>query len=158
MSNPPQPDSLKKRRPLKFVAITLLAVVVLYVGIHGALRGWELQRRLICASNLKGLGTSSKIYSTSAWDGQTPIIDWLAQTGQITAHQTKCPGASSPNYILVIPSAAIRAGGIDNRTVIAYEPKENHGGEGGNILFADGHASFVRVPGYDELIEAIPKQ
>ena len=144
------------RRHAKFLIISLTVAATAYVGIHGAIRGWELQRRLICTSNIKSLGTSAKIYFASGWDGATPALDWLVRNEPATAQQIKCPSATQPNYVIVLPSGPPGSDPIDNQSIIAYEPKSNHGGEGGNVLFADGHASFVRIPTYDEMIDAIP--
>ena len=46
--------------------------------------------------------------------------------------------------------------GTDPRTVIAYEPKSNHGNEGGNVAFADGHVEFIKGQRYDDLIGNLP--
>ena len=37
---------------------------------------------------------------------------------------------------------------VDHRRVVIYEPKSNHG-NGGNVLFMDGHVSFLRDEAYD---------
>ncbi len=143
---------------IKLLIITLITACALWVGIRGAWRGSELQRRLICAANVKGIGASAKVYASS-WDGTSPIIDWLVKTGTIDANATKCPCADFPNYIVVNETlGALNAHRpMDNRMIVAYEPKSNHGGEGGNVLYVDGHVEFVPVPKYNELLNSVPK-
>ena len=71
--------------------------------------------------------------------------------GQLVQHRVNpkdrliCPssGLQHSNYMIVRPTPP-----IDNRTVVVYEPKSNHG-DGGNFLFADGHASFINGKQYD---------
>ncbi|GAF91333.1 unnamed protein product, partial [marine sediment metagenome] len=37
-------------------------------------------------------------------------------------------------------------------TPVAYDVVANHGGEGGNILFIDGHVEFYKKAGYERII------
>jgi len=147
-----------RQRIVKVICLLAVTGLALWVGLHGAIRARELQRRLVCVANIKGIGTSAMIYATE-WDGTTPIADWLVKTALIGPKSAKCPCADHPNYVVV--TAALDTPNadrpLDNRMVIAYEPKSNHGGEGGNVLFGDGHASFVRVPAYDELVSSVVK-
>ena len=125
-----------RKRIVKLVCFLLLTGCVLGVGLRGAYRGRELQRRLVCIENLKRFATSP------------------AATGKLDPQSLICPssGSSTCNYVLV----PLRQGvPIDDRAVIAYEPKSNHGGEGGNVVYADGRASFVPVPVYDELVSSL---
>jgi len=127
-----------RKRIVKVFCILVVTGLALWVGLHGAIRARELQRRLVCASNLQGIATSS------------------ATTRQIDLRLLICPssGALISNYVIV----QLREGmPIDDRAVIAFEPKSNHGGEGGNFVFADGHAEFVLVPAYDELVNSVSK-
>lgn len=145
MNGDEQPARPSSPRKAKGVVLFVLIAAALYIGVHGAIRGWELQRRLVCAGHLKDLGT----LGTPRWPTDVPILQWLAEH--------KCPNAPNPNYVIVA-AALERIGAVsDPRTVVAYEPRSNHGGEGGNILFADGHVSFVRAAAYDELIATIPR-
>ena len=61
-----------------------------------------------------------------------------------------CPSSGLEKYNYVLVSLPGSDQPIDGRTVILYEPKSNHG-DGGNFLFTDGHASFVRGREYDRL-------
>ena len=36
-----------------------------------------------------------------------------------------------------------------------YEPLSNHGDEGSNLLFVDGHVTFVRAPEYEDLMKTV---
>ena len=147
----------QRQRITKLLGILVVTGLVLWVGLHGAIRARELQRRLVCASNLKGIAASSMVYGGLKWDGTTPFLDWIVATGQVDRRSVICPssGLSASNYIVVPLVPPPQDGPIDDRAVIAYEPKSNHGGEGGNVVFADGHASFIRVPEFDELVRSI---
>jgi len=143
-------------RIVKLICLLLLTGCVLGVGLRGAYRGRELQRRMICASNLNSIATMAKIYAIE-WDGMTPVLDWLVKSALIDPKLAKCPCADGPNYVVV--TARLVAGianlPLDDRMIVAYEPKSNHDGEGGSMVFADGHASFVPVPAYDELLSPV---
>ncbi len=131
--------------------ITALVICTVWIGWHGAIRGWELQHRLICAANLKAIGAATRGHAHGGGHSSEAMLEGLVAGGRIDRRQTICPssGLSASNYVWVLRDAgtATAAG-----TVIAYEPKSNHGGEGGCVLFADGHVMFVLVPHYDELV------
>ena len=136
-----------------WLPLLVLAGLVYFLVLPMLSSARELSRRKVCASNIKGIGTTWMIYAKDCPDEGVTPLEWLITTGRITPEQTICPssGLTESNYI-ILPFEPRDF--TDNRTVIAYEPKSNHGGEGGNVLFADGHARFVRVPEYDELVRA----
>jgi prepilin-type processing-associated H-X9-DG protein len=147
----------QRQRIVKLLCILAVTGLVLWVGLHGAIRARELQRRLACASNLKGIAASSKTCDGPVGDGTGSFFEWLVATGQVDRRSLICPSSGLPtsNYIVVPVVPRPQDGPIDHRAVIAYEPKSNHGGEGGNVVFADGRASFIRVPEFDELVRSI---
>jgi len=136
-----------------WLPLLVLAGFVYFLVLPMLSSARELSRRMVCASNIKGIGTTWMVYAKDyPGEGVAPL-EWLITTGRITPEQTICPssGLTESNYIL-LPFEPRDL--TDNSTVIAYEPKSNHGGEGGNFLFADGHVSFVRVPEYDQLVRS----
>lgn len=143
-------DAPRRRPRIKLAIIFLVVAYVLWIGLNAAFNARELQMRLICGANLKGIAASFQIYSRESWDGKTPAVEWLIAKGCIEPRQAICPssGAIHSNYVL---AALPPAGTLDNRTIIAFEPKSNHR-NGGNVVFADGHAAFLRGDDYDRLV------
>jgi len=135
-------------------AVSLVWLPVLLAIVLASLsRARELSKRMACAANMKAIGTTLMIYSHDHSDQGPLTLDMLVEMGLVDAKQIVCPSANpaSPNYIFVAGSADAEGG--DSESVVMYEPKANHGGEGGNFLFTDGHASFERGDRYDELVE-----
>jgi prepilin-type processing-associated H-X9-DG protein len=74
--------------------------------------------------------------------------------GAIDARQLVCPAAKSvparggSSYVYI----AGQTTDDDPENVLMYEPLGNHEGPGGNVLFADTHAEFLKEPGYTNAI------
>ncbi len=135
------------------VAIALTGIAALAILVLMPLRNrvLELNRRIICGGNLKAIAINSKVYAQDLPTDAAPSVAWLIHRGHLSAGQTICPssGVSTSNYILVsIDRTATHSPSI----VVAYEPKSNHGGIGGNVVFIDGHATFVTGREYDRLL------
>lgn len=158
-----EPESMAGRSsyrpfsPLRLGLITAIVAVglgtlVIVLLVPTLRRTRELNRRLICGSQLKGIVTAFKIYANDndSEFASTGAIESLIGRGDLSREQTVCPGSglSTSNYLIVPLSWAEPA---DNRTVVAYEPKSNHG-DGGNFLYADGHAAFAKGDEYDRLV------
>ena len=225
------------------VLISLLGMLSFLVFLWPRSRGHVPSKRLVCAVNVKGIGTSLKIYANDngeIWtippfdetaigmidytvapgggdgsvrspDRSQPSISgpggtrqlsgtrsfWmLVRSGDVTVRQFICPssddtedetedlglyydftGYNNISYGFHVPFGPLGTRPcetIDNRMALAADkgpyvdatvslppaslsvnapPKDwrpynspNHGGEGQNVLFADGHASFMRTP------------
>lgn len=130
--------------------------IVLSILAPSLSRARELSKRLVCATNMKAIGVAWKTYARDHPGEGVPTLDWLVDRGSIAPDQIICPSSdlTESNYLIVRYGTSDVDRGMDDRTVVMYEPKSNHGGEGGNFLFADGHVSFVRVPEYDQLVRS----
>lgn len=142
----------------------LVIVVVIFaaawLGLASALRNREMRLRLVCASRLKGFGTVAKIHANESVQQPAPSLDdvvqGLIQLGYLSPEQTVCPRSKKPYVLNPLPAATsglAEPAGLDSRYVIAYEPLSYHGGEGANVLYADGHASFERAASFHKLID-----
>lgn len=156
MLNAPQPPAFgspKNRRysPSRIACIVFLVVcpaTALYVTVL------ERQRQLsVCGNHLKAIATSSKTSGAGVWPDPIARIASLVEQGQLPHEVMNCPssGSSTSNYVFIPRSDMTTR---DYRTVIAYEPKSNHG-DGGNFLYADGHVAFVKGDAYDRLAAEI---
>ena len=109
----------------------------------------ELARRLVCASQMKGLLTMVRIYADQdAPPGEDPIARLIAR-GLLAPEQARCPSSGAP-YLLVSPSDSNDT--PYRRSVAIYEPLSNHSGAGANVGFADAHFEFVRPDEFETLI------
>jgi prepilin-type processing-associated H-X9-DG protein len=136
----------------------LLVPVMIAILLPSLARARELAKRTVCSANMVGIGSALHIYAQD--DGMFPEAgaDWqarLTSAGNATPMQFTCPsstGLPGKSSYVYVPGYGT---GSDPSQIILYEPIENHNGEGGNILYVDGHVSFVKSPAYEKAIGAV---
>ncbi len=126
-------------------ANTATVAMVASIALPSLSRARELSKRTVCAADLRGIGQAMYIYAQD--DNKFPPgFDAVVKANYTTPRQFICPS-----------TAATEADGLDacyvyipgqrpdsNPTnVLVYEKPENHGGEGSNVLFVDGHVEFM---------------
>ena len=130
----------------------------------------ERLNRAKCSDNLRALGQCLLLY-TNDTKGQYPdSLGTLALTEDITAGVFVCPSSSTSaprdlpadqlrdwvnansDYIYIASNLPY---GTDPRIVLAYEKPQNHGGDGINILFQDGHVAFYDREEYPQIVKQL---
>lgn len=124
----------------------------------------DLAKRSVCAANLGGTGKALAIYANQYGGQYPPDIDTLVRSGLAQPGQFVCP--SSVEDFSASTTVTYNAGqpitpqlhemlhrcyvyipgqseGGDPRDIVMYEKKECHQGEGGNVLFLDGHTAWI---------------
>lgn len=138
----------------------LLLPLLVAIGLPSLARARELSKRTVCRANMMGIGQALYIYAQDEPKGMFPEAgaDWMGRLtgpGHVTPMHFVCPSTADMSgdcsYIYV-PGYGTSS---NPAQIILYEPPENHGGEGGNILYLDGHVSFVKSPQYEQAIAAI---
>lgn len=119
--------------------IVLLAIIV--VGVLSA-RSRAMSQRLICGSQLKGFGTACKLYAAGSDADPAEVVAGLIRSGAVTEAQTRCSVSGKP-YRLNLAGMQSAETDPSPQTIVAWEDPANHGGQGGNVLYADGHATFA---------------
>ena len=143
-------SSSRPSRGLQRTVIVVVVATVLYVGWHGAIRGWELQRRFVCGQNMKGVGAAMQVYYGKEWNGRTSFIEWMESAYPVSREWLKCPSGGAYHAV-----EFLNGWPTNDDAVIAYEPKSNHKEEGGFVANRHGVVRFVPVPEYDQLIEPL---
>jgi len=121
----------------------------------------ETANRVKCASNLRQIGQAILLYGNDTKGSYPPDLGTLVKTEDITAEvfvcpdtNTKPPANMSPDeaanwvnnnsdYIYV--GAGLTQATAGQLTVVCYEKDGDHGGDGMNILFGDGHIEFLKL-------------
>jgi prepilin-type processing-associated H-X9-DG protein len=105
---------------------------------------------------MKAIGEAIKRYASGTNSEGEFDLDGLVRAGCLTREQTVCgsSGLGISNYIVARPSGLERPA---DETIVLYEPLSNHGNEGGNFLYGDGHVMFNRRPLYDELVGEVAR-
>jgi prepilin-type processing-associated H-X9-DG protein len=144
---------------LMWLALLISILLPSLSGARELSRARELSKRLVCGANMKGIGTTYMLYANDYPDQGLPNLQRLVELGYVMPKQITCPSSDDQpgdcSYILV-PNAQMSLESGAN-TLVLYEPLENHGDEGGNFLFADGHVTFERKEAYEELVQSIKR-
>ena len=139
------------------VGLLTSAALMIAVTLPSLSRARELSKRTICAANLRAIGSAILQYAADENNVDAAFPDdlnKLVTAGSVTSQQFTCPSdALSANSYHYIPGYSVT--NVDPAQVIMYEDPGIHGGEGGNVLFADGHVTFEKSQQLQKLIDAI---
>jgi prepilin-type processing-associated H-X9-DG protein len=132
-------------------------------------RSSETANRVKCGSNLRQIGQAIAFYAQKHGGQYPPSLAVLPSFEDVTSDVMICPSSNDeratandvPGVVAELAAAegnspghkhclsyvyagrALTQGTAKEMTVVAYEPLENHGGAGTNVLFGDGHVEFV---------------
>lgn len=153
-------------RPLAIISM-VISIFIISSVVFLMLKFRETGCRLVCATNVKGLGTVFQVYAND-FDGNLPTADsWcdlLVEHCDVSPKSFICIESrhkfkiGESAYALNENAAGLKLENIPGDMVLMFESKpgwnqvggpellstENHDGEGCYILFCDGHAEFVR--------------
>lgn len=155
---------------MAIAGIVISAIALVLVPIQAAMllpalaRARESARRAVCMSNLKQVGLGCVMWAVDH-DEQYPssLKDLYPDYVGDSLNVFVCPSTADEvtgaeeidekgSYIYV--SGLSESSPVD--TVVAYDREENHGGEGRNVLFVDGHVEWVREGEFSELLNRSP--
>lgn len=141
----------------------LLVLVVLVSTLLNLLtphEDWETARKIKCASNLKQIGLAVLVYSNAHRGHYPDSFEEMLLTEGLgsevftcpNTNDTKAPGATPAEQAgnlskgghlsYVYLGKGMNSISVAGKTVVAYEPLSNHAGNGGNILYGDGHVNW----------------
>ena len=134
-------------------AVSLLTVLPLMVAIllPSLSRALELAKRTVCGVNLLAVDVSLRSYVEE--HGQEPpdlttlVDERLLGPGVLNCLSVDPVISQTPPYIWIRGADCTNA-----ENVVLYEPLQNHGGQGGNVLFCDGHAEFVLQADWEQVL------
>jgi len=134
------------------VSLVVLPLMALMISIMlpSLSRARELAKRTTCAANVQGLGLVLLNYAAEN-DGAFPAdpASVLANAG-VSPKSLECPSTDMLSNYRYVPGWSTND--RPDRPII-YEPIENHGGEGGSVLFIDGHVEFVPQSRWSQVVK-----
>ena len=135
-------------------------------------RARETANRVKCASNMRMIGQALLLHANENRGAYPPRLENLLLTQDITGDAFVCPSSSdtaAPGAAGAAQAAKLSAGGhlsyvyvgqklgpsAPAEAVLLYEPPANHGNDGGNFLFGDGHVEFMSRQAAQQIIAQI---
>ena len=131
-----------------------------------------LSQRIVCGTNLSAIGQAIMVYTEKHNDMYPPADSWcdvLIKDYNITPKQFCCPSGEAKegqsSYAININVAGKKASDVPPDTVLLFETPPgvnpaggqellsaaNHQNDGCNIVFADGHAKFIKSKDFGSL-------
>jgi len=142
---------------LNLLFIPVLMISILLPSLN---RARETANRVKCASNMRQIGQALLLYANENRGDYPPDLETLLLTQDIGADVFCCPSSNdeiAPGATVEDQATNLSAGGhlsyvylgsedgssTSAEQIVLYEPITNHGGDGGNALFGDGHVEFL---------------
>lgn len=151
------------------IGIVVICGMLISVLLPSLCKARETPNRAKCASNLHQIGLAIALYAQDNGGQYPPSLAVLPGLEQITPAVMICPSsndeassaAGTAGIVAELSAAETNAPGhkhclsyiytgkglttatAKETTVVAYEPLENHQGDGTNVLFGDGHAEWI---------------
>ena len=168
-----EPPVSRRRSKRKILVWTIGSVSIFCMAMSVLLpnlcRPRETANRIKCASNLLQLGQAIASYARANGGQYPPSLAVLCRQEEISSEMMVCPSSNderSPapdtaGVVADVQAAETNAAGHKHRlsyiyvasqltttttsetTIVAYEPLDNHSGEGVSVLFGDGHVDFI---------------
>ena len=133
-------------------ASIVIFMLLLSIMLSSLARARELAKRTVCANNLKNIGTALVIYANMYNDKLPPNLDILIDEADMSGMSFMCPSATEDyEHYIYIPFKTVNY--FDPQTPWVIENPENHGGEGGFVLFGDAHVKWVQGPELEQMLE-----
>ncbi len=115
-------------------------------------RARTLAKRTVSMANVRGLLMACHIYANDHNDQFPPSLESLIDEGSVVKKMLRSPLETRNRNSYVYLAAGSQNIPDPGQTVVIYEHPENHGNEGTVVGFADGHAEFVPIPRFNELL------
>jgi prepilin-type processing-associated H-X9-DG protein len=150
------------------VLFALLAASIVMIPTGGVSR--ERANRVKCASNLRQIGIGLIMYANDFGGVLPPDLGLLIIHEDLSSTVFTCPStnslpspattqqaardvATNPAYCdFVYVAAGLNLKSLPADFILAHERPSNHSPDGGNILFADGHADWFPAPEFQRLL------
>lgn len=149
--------------------IVVIGGMLISVLLPSLCRSGESANRIKCASNLRQIGQAIALYAQDNGGQYPPSLAVLLAHEDITSDVMVCPSSNDERSLAADSARAVDeltaaetnasghkhclsyvyAGrGLNVKTmpptaVVAYEPLNNHGGDGTEVLFGDGHVEWI---------------
>jgi len=151
--------------PVVFIFFILPMLLAILMPALGKTR--QLAQRIMCSTNLSGLGKAIVVYTNDYNDAYPSTDGWcdvLIEDCDVTPEQFCCPSSDAKvgksSYAININVAGKKVSEVSPDTVLLFETNpavnpaggpeilstDNHQRDGCNVLFADGHVKFVKTP------------
>jgi prepilin-type processing-associated H-X9-DG protein len=135
-----------------------------------AYRAREPALRVQCASNMKQIGLGAIMYANNNGGRFPPDLATIFEDQDVLPRVFVCPQTATPppaGPTTQAVAAQLKKPGISDYIyvgevlttsspddcVVLYEPLSDNGGDGMNVLFADGHVEWVDVAGFQSILQ-----
>ena len=111
----------------------------------------ETAKQAVCAANLRAVEAALLEY-VEKHGQEPPNLTALVDENMLDPRGLICPSVN-PAVNQMLPFIWTRNVDCDDaENIIAYEPIQNHNGDGGNVLFCDGHVEFVLEANWEQTL------